>query len=295
MSDTFCPIPWIMLAIRTNGDVRVCCQTNQGPTQGILNDGERQPYNLGKNKISESKNAELACDVRLSMLKGERHAECIRCWREEDSGMISRRQQEADMWKEVFTFNDAEKITEEQGRIPDSFEPVYYDLRLGNHCNLRCRMCYPTDSAGWYREYTDIFQADSFPDTHGIVKLVKKPGGDWQAEKRDYDWCLRESFWQDLESKIKHLRHIYIVGGEPLLIERHYQFLEKCINQGQAKKIRLEYNTNITAISDRVLDLWQHFKQVRIGASIDALGELNDYIRYPSKWNQVEKKFTKTG
>jgi len=288
MSKTFCPIPWIMLATRTNGDVRVCCQANQGKAHGLLVGRKGQPYNLMRDKILDSRNAKLACEIRKKMLEGKRHPECVRCWREEDSGMLSRREQELEMWQDIFDINEAKKITRKDGEIPQNLEPIYYDLRLGNLCNLKCRMCFPTDSSGWYDEYYDVYKDNYFYDTHGKVQLISRENK-WQARNNDYDWCLKENFWRDLELKIKYIRHIYIVGGEPLLIKRHYDFLEKCLDMGVATNIKLEYNTNITVINDRILQLWSNFKEVRIGASVDAYGRINEYIRYPSQWEVIEK------
>jgi pyruvate-formate lyase-activating enzyme len=293
MSNTFCPIPWIMFAIRTNGDVRLCCQANQGPTRAVFKKPDGSVYNLKNNLISDSKNADLAKEVRLSMLKGERHPECIRCWREEDSGMRSRRTDEISTWKDVFTYEDAVKLTEKDGSVSKDLEPIYYDLRLGNFCNLKCRTCACTDSSGWYNEQYNVYGLDYFYDTHGRVDLVLGENGNWEPKNKDYDWCLSDKFWSDLESKIKYIKHIYIVGGEPLLIKNHLKFLKKCVEQGRADKIRLEYNTNITVLSDEVLSIWKNFKEVRIGASIDGYGKINDYIRYPSKWENVLRNLKK--
>jgi len=293
MSKTFCPIPWIMFAIRTNGDVRLCCQANQGPTRAVFKREDGSIYNLKNDSIADSKNAKMAKEVRLSMLKGERHPECIRCWREEDSGMKSRRMDEIDTWKKMFTISDAQKLTKKDGSVSDKHEPIYYDLRLGNFCNLRCRTCACTDSSGWYSEQKKVYDKEHFFDTHGKVDLVQNDKGDWEAKNKDYDWCLSEKFWLDLESKIKYIKHIYIVGGEPLLIEKHLKFLKKCIELNHANNIRIEYNTNITVLSDEILEIWQNFKEVRVGASIDGIEKINDYIRYPSKWSVIEENLKK--
>jgi sulfatase maturation enzyme AslB (radical SAM superfamily) len=45
----------------------------------------------------------------------------------------------------------------------------------------------------------------------------------------------------------------------------------------------------MTVLPEKVLRLWKSFKQVKILASIDAVGDLNYYIRYPTKWDDVEK------
>lgn len=88
---------------------------------------------------------------------------------------------------------------------------------------------------------------------------------------------------------MSHLTYLHTVGGEPLLIERQFELLKKCIDADIAKNISLEYNTNGTLIPERAWDLWKHFKCVKIGLSIDGIEEVNDYIRYPSKWNIVHE------
>jgi len=289
MNKAFCPNPWIMLATRTNGDVRICCQTNQGPTKGLLLKPDGAPYNLGTDCISDTRNAKLIRQVRLAMLQERRHPECIRCWQEEDSGIKSRRIFENMTWQDVLNIKKAKEITDSKGNIPEDFEPVYYDLRLGNLCNLKCRICAPTESSSWYKDYVDLYKRDYFKDTHGTVRLIKDKKGVWSTEKDDYEWPLSNKFWQELESKIKYIKLIYLAGGEPLLIKRHYEFLEECIKQDCAKNIKLEYNTNMTKVTDRILKLWGNFEEVRIGASLDAYGKVNEYIRFPSKWQIIER------
>ena len=96
-----------------------------------------------------------------------------------------------------------------------------------------------------------------------------------------------------METKIPYLEQVYLVGGEPLMIEKHYDFLQKIIDAKRADKVTLEYDTNLTAVQPRVLELWKHFKLVWIRGSIDDYSEQNDYIRFPSKWSQIEKSIAK--
>jgi sulfatase maturation enzyme AslB (radical SAM superfamily) len=84
-----------------------------------------------------------------------------------------------------------------------------------------------------------------------------------------------------------------MAGGEPLMIERHYDFLQKCIDTGNAKKILLEYNTNVTTVPDRVTEMWTQFKNVLIGASVDGYGDVLEYQRYPAKWSLIERNLQK--
>ena len=85
------------------------------------------------------------------------------------------------------------------------------------------------------------------------------------------------------------MEHVYFAGGEPMLIERHYEFLQKCIDSGYAENIMLEYNTNGTTLPPRVVKLWEQFKEVRLGVSVDGMDAVLEYQRYPVKWSKVLK------
>ena len=81
----FCPLPWIGYSIRNNGDVRICCHANQGPTKGILLKDNNSSFTY-QDVINETRNSKTLKDVRLHMLDGKWHPECIRCMREYNSG-----------------------------------------------------------------------------------------------------------------------------------------------------------------------------------------------------------------
>lgn len=288
MSDTFCPIPWIFQAVRNNGDIRVCCQANVTENQGVVRKEDGSPYNAGRDDMTAARNATLMKEVRKNMLVGEWSQECGRCQQEEAAGLNSRRQYELDNWK--FSLDDARYVTAEDGTINEP-NLEYYDLRFGNLCNLACRMCGPTDSHTWYEQWTEYHGSDEYKDTHGTVKLTRNDNG--RLTTNDYDWHGSETFWQQLEANIPNIRHVYMAGGEPMMIERHYEFLQKCIDTGQSKKMILEYNTNMTNLPNRVLDMWTQFKQVRVGCSMDGFGLTVEYQRWPLKWNQAYKNLQK--
>lgn len=90
--------------------------------------------------------------------------------------------------------------------------------------------------------------------------------------------------------QIPHMYQLYFAGGESLIIDEHYELLEECIKRGHAKNMELRYNSNAVEWRDDLFDLWAEFKRVRFHYSVDALGEQNDYIRYPSKWDHQEKQ-----
>lgn len=288
-SKTFCVLPWNSFNIRANGDLRVCCNANSyTPTKGMLAKDDGTIYNAGKDDMQESRNSELLKEVRVAMMKGEWHPECSRCHEEEKSGQHSRRQFESMTWPEV-TYDNMIAITSEDGTIDVSKKDVdVIDIRYGNFCNLKCRMCGPTDSHSWYEEFTQVFNSEHFDDTHGRVFLTKNEKGRYVAS--DYDWFIDNDTWKENFKKYGHTaKSLYIVGGEPLIIQEHFNALQELIDSGASKNIKLEYNTNLTNVPAKLLELWKHFKFVKVGASIDGMNEVFNYQRYPAKWDSVYK------
>ena len=106
MSRTFCPLPWIHLATRPNGDVRVCCTANasgagaeDNKEVGLLTkDGVNM--NLQHHTLAEVWNSEYMKTVRLQMLNNEIPASCTKCFEEESKGIVCKRQWETNVWKE---------------------------------------------------------------------------------------------------------------------------------------------------------------------------------------------------
>ena len=281
---TMCPIPWKFQAVRNNGDVRLCCQANVTKNQGVVRKDNGEAYNAGRDDLSEAWNAELMRNTRRTMLNDEWPDECGRCKSEEEAGVRSRRENEMAQWK--WSGEQAGAMTSYFGWVYTL--PVYFDLRFGNMCNLACRMCGPTDSHQWYKEWTEFFGEDAFYDTQGRVELTRNEKG--RLFTADYDWHDSELFWENLDRCIPNMKHVYMAGGEPLIIARQYDFLKRCVDLNAAKNIVLEYNTNLTMLPNRLLeDFWPQFKEVRIGASIDGMGAMQEYQRWPSKWSQIER------
>lgn len=284
MSNTFCPIPWIFQAARSNGDLRICCQANVTPNRGVLRKIDGNVYNARSADLVESRNSFLMKEVRKNMLNGIWSEECGRCHTEEVNGLSSRRNYELDNWN--YRITDAMLVTAADGTLDTDASPVrYYDFRFGNLCNLKCRMCGPTDSNSWYEDWVKITDNNTFSETSGKVEISfingKYSTGD------EYTWYESQTFWMQLEKMLPWAEHIYFAGGEPLLIQQHYDFLEKCVEYGYSKNIILEYNTNGTTLPPRLLTLWESFKEVRLGVSVDGIEEMLEYQRYPASWEKV--------
>jgi sulfatase maturation enzyme AslB (radical SAM superfamily) len=295
VKNTLCPVPWISQSLRANGDVRVCCQAQHGPTGGILKDDSGNALNAKTANLSESRNSSLSKEIRKTMMEGNWHPECVRCQTETESGMNSRIIYENEYWinEGNFSWDEVLKHTSADGTIDTTMiDCTFYDVRFGNLCNLKCRMCGPTDSSQWYDDQAELW-GPRYKDSHGFVKLVKNEKDKFVPEEDVYNWHESESYWEQMDGQIPQITKLYIVGGEPLLIDRHYEFLQKCVDQGQAKKMTIEYNTNLTNIPPRAWNIWKHFKQVNVGASIDGVGDINHYMRYPANFDQIHKNLLK--
>ena len=137
-------ITLVNISTRANGDLRVCCHANQRSTRGIYKKENGENYNLKQDKITDAINSPLAKDIRKKMLEGKWHPECIRCLREEKAGMKSRRINDGERFATHLTWDQAVEHTSEDGTIDlNHIKQTYYDIRLGNFCNLKCRMCSP--------------------------------------------------------------------------------------------------------------------------------------------------------
>lgn len=291
-----CPLPWIGSSVRSNGDLRVCCQANQGPNRGILSKEDGSVYNASlPGDLENSRNSAMNKDVRKHMMEGKWHDECIRCKREVESGMNARIQYENEIWMEqgLLDWDHLLENTKEDGEIDtDKIGLQYYDIRFGNLCNLKCIMCGPTDSSNWYDDHWQL-HGKGFNDTHGRVILIKNEKDRVVPENDVYSWHANEDYWSEMEKGIPAINKLYIVGGEPLLIDRHYEFLQKCVDMGYAGNITVEYNSNLTNVPARALTIWKHFKRVNIGASVDGVGDINYYMRPPSNFDQIHKNLLK--
>jgi sulfatase maturation enzyme AslB (radical SAM superfamily) len=224
-------------------------------------------------------------------MKGEWNPECERCRQEEINGIKSRREYESEDWD--LTLDDAKAKTAPDGSIStDDFDLEFFDIRYGNFCNLKCRMCGPTDSHSWYEDHVKLYNKPSYKDTHDLIKLTKNAKGRWSTDQ--YDWFKNSNFyWNNFEKHTGKAKKLYIVGGEPLIIQEHVESLERLIASGRSKEIQIEYNSNLTNVTDRMLKIWENFKQIRIGVSIDGYGKVFEYQRTPAKWEAVYKNMQK--
>lgn len=263
VSKTFCVLPWMHLATNASGNLRVCC--NSTPGKNFIKKSDGTPYKIYRDDIQEAWNSPDYHEIRTQLLNNERPAICERCFREEDSGIHSARMAWNAKWQQDREYS-----------IDAPYTIEYVDIRLGNLCNLKCRMCNPYASNMWVKEWHLVENALS-PDEYQRLSNMT--------------WPEHERTWENLFGIADTVKEIYLTGGEPTIIKEQHRLLDYFIDRGTSHKIKLKYNTNLTNVPQHLIDKWAKFKSIQLNCSIDAVGELDRYIRYPSNWNKIVENF----
>lgn len=270
-----CPLPWMHLATHPNGAVSLCCRINYADDEGFAESSHKQKVNLNQDSIASALNSPSFKQTRLEMLAGKWPKACEGCRRSEKDGLESKRLYESRRFNT--DFESLRRQTSADGGLLEA-KLEFIELRLGNKCNLKCRTCNPHSSISWQTEYKVLEETLPFVQPYPAIQV---------------EWCESEAFWQDLEKHLCNEPRFYINGGEPTLIEAHWNFLEHLVERQRSQNIELFYNSNMTHLPDKAFALWKNFKKVSMSASIDAVGERNHYIRFPASWKKIETHVAK--
>jgi hypothetical protein len=277
----FCILPFIHLATTTEGNCRLCCKVSKFDT---INKPDGTPYNVNTDDIGEIWNSDHYKQIRQRVLANEQLPECKTCWREEETfysewtkdredELPSKRRKENQKW----VHREKTKLSEDIKTILHAPKIRYYDIRLSNLCNLKCRMCWPHFSSQIVKEQRQF--AESGLPTH----YKKYDVAEWDTEQ----------LWNGINKNLLDIEEITFVGGEPTLHDEIYNLLDRLVQQKLSDNIRLKITTNLTNIQSRFLALFPYFKNIVINGSIDAVGITNDYIRYPSNWSIIDRNIDK--
>ena len=292
-SKTFCPYPWIHVMTQPSGTVNFCCVANgqiktddsfmefdgmQTGTPILLNQG---------GDMRDVWNSKHYKHIRRQMDTGERVVGCEPCYDLEDLGIPSYRTNYIKDWLGWHRNADEIERIIEKSRENDYHvdePPQYLDFRLGTMCNLRCRMCQSQNSSAIYKELKDD-ELYTQEERDFVVKHTH-----WN-DFSDYTqpWFDTPEFLESVEEWLPNVNRLYFTGGEPTIIQRTYWILEKCVELGIAKDIDLVFNSNMTNIQPRFLDLLAKFRDVLMCLSVDGYAQYNEYIRSGSTWSIVDK------
>jgi MoaA/NifB/PqqE/SkfB family radical SAM enzyme len=253
-SKTFCIYPWIHLHAYPTGEAYPCCHAEMAYPVG----------NARFKTLEEIYRDAPMRELRKDMLNERSNPVCGRCYEQEESGFFSGRKS-----ANKHHGHHVKRIDD------DKFQMSYWDIRFSNLCNLSCRSCGHIFSSSWYQDQ------------------AKLAGGDWKDRNKVLNYAGRTEtdMWEQLIPHLDYVEQIYFAGGEPLMMEEHYNILDELERRGRFD-VRLIYNTNFTHVKlkDRtVFDYWRKFKSVAVGASLDAMGPRAEYIRKGTDWDQVER------
>jgi organic radical activating enzyme len=252
-SKTFCIYPWIHLHAYPTGEAYPCCHAEMNP--GVVG-------NCRTNTLEEIWHGEPMQKLRSDMLSETPHAACTRCYEQEESGFFSGRKS-----ANKHHGHHVKKLED------NPFEMTYWDIRFSNLCNLKCRSCGHIFSSQWYQDQ------------------AKLAGPGWKERNTVLNYAGRTEtdMWTQLIPHLDYVEQIYFAGGEPLLMEEHYNILEELVKRGRTD-VRLIYNTNFTHTDLKgrsVFEYWRQFQSVAVGASLDGSGQYGEYIRKGTDWDQV--------
>ena len=217
------------------------------------------PYgDCNTQSFDEIWNGDAINELRKKFIKGESDNRCGVCQRLEEAGGKSIRQETHEKFGKYF-------------KKRNSSLPVYFDIRFSNACNFACRTCWHGASSAWFPE------AKQLKRNLGEVALLQNIN--------DFDRFITETGNALLQAK-----EIYFAGGEPLVTKEHYLLLDWLV-KNNATQMKLRYNTNFSVLKFgeyEVLEYWKQFPEVEILASIDAHGNLGEYIRKGFDWQQFQ-------
>lgn len=264
ISKNICLMPWLHLHIDTRGLVKACCNAN------IVYG------NINEQSLEEIWHGVAIRKFRKQLMSGYTDKRCGFCFKKEEAGKSSMRTETLDKFSNHVSWIDE---TDEEG-VSESSMPVYLDLRFNNVCNFKCRTCWHGASSSWFDE----------------SKILKNNIGNKAIIEATPDNLKLINEILDFNSDIEE---VYFAGGEPLLMDEHYELLKLLIatkNTG----MHLRYNTNLSFLKYKghdVCELWNNFSTVTLSVSVDGMQSQGEYIRKGLDWellldnfNQVKAK-----
>ena len=265
--------PWVHTYLSPQTERRMCCASRE-PAQSF------QQYidtNAGTGlyhpqTLDEWWNGEHMRSVRVRMIAGETLPECDVC----NNKLLN-----TDVYRDYFWHLFKHKYHTVIGNtdLETGYYtglPVSWDYRFSNLCNFKCRMCGDMLSSAWESEQRQ----------HNMINWADPKNGWMQPEVRKQisqfqDQQIEQEFAQAVEDG--RIEEVYWVGGEPLMYEQHWRYMQRIIELGHGKNVYARYNTNLSRVDYRGINLFRdildHVRDYQICASLDGTGAIGEYIR----------------
>ena len=261
--EQFCVLPWISLEASPIGTVRPCCLADN---EIVDNNGNK--FHLSGASFDQIQNSRHMIELRQEFLDGKRPQTCRKCWMEERAGRTSKRMHTLDRLKH--------SVVDTEWTV-DAKPLMFLDLKLGNICNLKCRICGSWSSSQFASEEVNDAPPEEKKQTFAYQMLR---AGAWPQEN--------PQFWSEIDRVLDNIRYIEFTGGEPFLIREHFDMLQGIVDRGIAHQVEIHYNTNGTQFPEHAPEIWRHFQTVEIAFSIDDIGARFEYQRSNAVWSEVE-------
>ena len=271
--------PWTHTYLSPQTERRMCCASRE-PAQNFQQyidtksgTGQYIPITL-----EEHWNGEHMRSVRRRMMAGETLPECEVC----NDKLLN-----TDVYRSYFNnlfgnkYNDIQDTTDWTGYT--TMKPVSWDYRFSNLCNFKCRMCGDMLSSAWESEQRQHNMIDfTNPKNNWMRPEVKRQIEQFQ------DTEIEQEFSQAVEEH--RVEEVYWVGGEPLMYEQHWRYMQRIIELGDGPNLYARYNTNLSRRAYRGVDLFTdilpRIRDWQICASIDGTGRIGEYIRTGLDYNR---------
>lgn len=275
-NNNFCALPYLHMAIESNGVVKPCCYGSPIP------DKDGVPININNSTIGEAFNhpdRQLWID---EFDKNEKSKLCHRCWKD-NVKQVNRVKFSLQRWAIAET-----ERTMYTGKKPDR-KLQWLEIKPGNRCNLKCRICGVHNSSQWTKEsWERDNRLGGFH--HKDVKTETFKDSEEFQYTQSCEWTDQEQIWNNINS-MDHIRVLHIMGGEPFMVPEHFDLLKSLIDAPSidTSEITIRYNTNGTKFpSEEEIELWKNYKTVVMQLSIDDIGERFEYARNLGIWKEVE-------
>ena len=204
----FCVLPWVSLEASPIGTVRPCCLA-----ENELRDDTGTKFNLATAEFATIQCSQDMQNLRQQFLAGEQPETCRKCWREERSGRTSKRMHTLDRLKHMLP---------DQTWTRDAKSLMFLDLKLGNICNLKCRICGSWSSSSFAtEELANLGPDQNKKDSFHYAMLQQ---GAWPREN--------PVFWRELADIADQIRYLEFTGGEPFMITEHFDLLRSLVAAG---------------------------------------------------------------
>jgi radical SAM protein with 4Fe4S-binding SPASM domain len=265
-----CSVAWLQIHTEPDGKVFPCCYYSH-----------ENEHNLGdwnKEKIADIFHGLKWNKLRKDFLDGKKPAACAKCWKEEDSGIVSMRNRFNERYANFpdYTnqngynkFDDIISLGNNDGSV-DDIKLATVDLIFNNLCNMKCRTCGPGLSTGWIPDEIKLGRSKIKPISLLTNETVAHMKDDLVA----------------LVNMVDPYTEIHFSGGEPMMQEDHYLFLQLLVDMGKTK-VKLRYNTNLTTYTLKdynAFEMLKNFDNVFMVGSCDAMGKEGEYIRKGFSW-----------